>query len=719
MDFPEYQKEFDLRERKLLAAENQNTDPQLLDELIYDDDFDVQLAVVGNPSTSIQTLQQFADSGNRRWWLAYSNPKFEYTNCDVLIPIDEKMVLAQSDAASGELLTFLAFDERFSDETEIFLRRNPNLPDDVANALGFRRKNWKRFSRCKMENEPILEDYEHFSKMIDAILPYSTPTNSRLFSCREEMYEKERARVQDLKLSPYSLSLLSRSSFHQTLRRVARNVRTPQNTLIYLALRDVGAETSCVAENTSCPPLLLDLLSRKEFLTSIGVDERTENNVFEALAENVRTPANRLLSLAKSESPKVRAKAGSNPRIPFEALCMLTFDREYDVRKACWKNLIFSEELANLAVRHDGVDVLSYISSDARSSVLADIDEQSVDSMSSSDQMTLAKLEESPKWLLARLASNPDHRVRQEVASNTATPQDALNTLALDREDCVRRALLFNKSADTSILDQLRWDDVVRGAQQASTHPNLSNSMRWRLARNDNPIIRGHVARSPYTPLEILEFLAADEDEGVQYGVYINPNASEEACSRIIQGRDGLLKNHMISSREKSIRSKMVRSAANRNTPISVLKQMLNYDDRSVRCALATNRSLDDDCYHQLAKDDDEFVRFCVAKNPMIPQDAMKLFAADESKFVRIALAQNPKAGISVLDSLSNDEDPEVRKFAYGNPASPMIEMTDGIEVLPIVLRIMREKGQNKAARTLDYLQELSRRGTLPRLARQ
>ena len=90
-----------------------------------------------------------------------------------------------------------------------------------------------------------------------------------------------------------------------------------------------------------------------------------------------------------------------------------------------------------------------------------------------------------------------------------------------------------------------------------------------------------------------------------------------------------------------------------------------------------------------------------------------------ESKFVRIALAQNPKAGISVLDSLSNDEDPEVRKFAYGNPASPMIEMTDGIEVLPIVLRIMREKGQNKAARTLDYLQELSRRGTLPRLARQ
>lgn len=717
MDLSEFRKKREIREFKLAAARDRDTNPQTLAELIYDDDFDVQLAVASNPSTSVQILQQFAESGNRSWWIAHSNPKFEYSNYQVFLPTDEKPSLARSKAASGELLTFLAFDAMpLSDVTEIYLRENPNLPDDVASALGFSRKKRRHRDKGATEKAPILEDYEHFSKIVDAILPYpisDTPVSLPLFSCVEEKQEKDRARIQDLKLSPYSLSLLSRSSSHVTRRRIACNIRTPQNTLIYLALRDKSEEVSYVAGNPSSPSLLLDLLSHKEFLNLIGANERIADDVFEALAANVKTPPPRLLSLACNNLSEVRAKVAENPRVPFEALCMLTFDAERDVRKACWKNQLFTKQLANLAFKYDGVEVLNHVGPDIRAFILRGLDGQSVDAMDIHEQITLAKFRETPGWILSKFASSSDHKVRREAALNAATPQTALETLAFDQENCVRYGLLFNKSTSASILDQLRWKDVISNAWQAAWHPNASSEMRWKLARENDPNIRSYVARSSYTPNEILEFLACDEVEFVRLSVYDNLNTSKETCSKIINETDRLMKHCMEASKEEAICSQIAKQAARQEISTPSLSQMLNSDHHSVRCALATNRGLDDSLYRQLADDDDEFVRFCVAKNPMISQETMEHLATDESKFVRMALTQNSEASESILMSLLNDKEPEVRQLAYSNPTSPIKEMNDEFEALSSVLSDMKESGQNSASLILGYLQKNSSKAAL------
>jgi len=129
---------------------------------------------------------------------------------------------------------------------------------------------------------------------------------------------------------------------------------------------------------------------------------------------------------------------------------------------------------------------------------------------------------------LARLASDPDYRIRRCVARNTKTPADILQQLAEDRDSNVRRFVANNISTPVALLQKLAKDEAPHVRYEVASNINTPVSVLKQLAADSDWRVRNNIAQSVRTPADILVQLANDENSDVVAAVIQNRNTPED-----------------------------------------------------------------------------------------------------------------------------------------------------------------------------------------------
>lgn len=105
--------------------------------------------------------------------------------------------------------------------------------------------------------------------------------------------------------------------------------------------------------------------------------------------------------------------------------------------------------------------------------------------------------------------------------------------------------------------------------------------------------------------------------------------------------------------------------AGNPETPVEVLRTLINGADRTVRRRLAENPRTPEDLLHQLASDEDPDVRCAVAENETTPRAILEQLSEDPSVQVRYALAGHYTLPKDLLERFASwDENPYVKDHA-------------------------------------------------------
>ncbi|HEY9871699.1 MAG TPA: hypothetical protein V6D08_21255 [Candidatus Obscuribacterales bacterium] len=102
--------------------------------------------------------------------------------------------------------------------------------------------------------------------------------------------------------------------------------------------------------------------------------------------------------------------------------------------------------------------------------------------------------------------------VRYIVAGNPNTPKEVLAKLATDVLENIRRRVAENPRTPVSTLVQLASDPSVDVRLSVAENPNTPPAVLERLAADDNVDVRYGVAENPYIPAHILQRLAEDDN---------------------------------------------------------------------------------------------------------------------------------------------------------------------------------------------------------------
>lgn len=219
---------------------------------------------------------------------------------------------------------------------------------------------------------------------------------------------------------------------------------------------------------------------------------------------------------------------------------------------------------------------------------------------------------------MIKMAADPNHVKREEVASNPDCPDDQLEKLAMDSQRTVIKAVYDNPRCPERLL-----------------------SIRINIPQN-----------SPQYDLELLELAC------------LNGNAPEDLLIRQIN--DGTLAKDLrtkLASRVKGItlQQKLTadseagvrRTLSTRNDLNGALQTTLaNDSDVVVRKNLANNRTLSDGAAEQLVEDEHAEVRATLARNPILSEILLLQLALDKDVSVGAALISNPSLTSSVKSQL-------------------------------------------------------------------
>lgn len=106
--------------------------------------------------------------------------------------------------------------------------------------------------------------------------------------------------------------------------------------------------------------------------------------------------------------------------------------------------------------------------------------------------------------------------------------------------------------------------------------------------------------------------------------------------------------------------------AKNPHTPINVLRHLSNDAINLVRALVATNPSTPSDVLEKFFGDE-KIVRDGLSGNPNTPVKLLRILVDDNDKMVRMRLAENRGAPHDIVESLLKDSDVDVTKAARAN----------------------------------------------------
>lgn len=233
------------------------------------------------------------------------------------------------------------------------------------------------------------------------------------------------------------------------------------------------------------------------------------------------------------------------------------------------------------------------------------------------DLWALAHNRHTPADAVARLARNPDPKVRERVASRADLDPSLLAELANDPDAGVRtRALLQplpRTWAQRNAIDRTigRTADEIGPVAETLTEPGLD----WfsTCALSAHPLLRRVAATCPHLPGELVHLLAEDPDPHVRHLLAFNhplapPQLLLDAFTTCPRQRPYLLTLPHL--------------------PRTGLQHLLDHEDPEVRALAAADTTLDQPPTRQLT-DPDPRVQRAAAANPLLPPDLLSTLLND------------------------------------------------------------------------------------------
>ena len=294
---------------KINLVENDNTSPEMIEELAEDEDADVRYAAAENPNIPTEVLMRLAEDEDRYMRSAVSrNPR---------IP--------------AEVLKKLAVDE--DGEVRYEAARNSSNPVEALRKLAENKDEYVRRGVAYNSNTPaevfmkLAEDEDRYVRFAVASNP-NTPIEA-LRKLAENKDEYVRKGVAYNSNTPAEILMrLAEDEEIEVRYSVVSNPRTPAEILSKLAEDEDWHVRFAVARHPSTPVEILSKLAEDK-------NERVRCGV----AKNPRTPTEVLMRLAEDENASARYEVANNPRTPAEALRKLAEDEDKDVRRSAKSQL--------------------------------------------------------------------------------------------------------------------------------------------------------------------------------------------------------------------------------------------------------------------------------------------------------------------------------------------------------------------------------------------
>lgn len=302
-----------------------------------------------------------------------------------------------------------------------------------------------------------------------------------------------------------------------------------------------------------------------------------------------------------------------------------------------------------------------------------------------------------------RLAADPDPEVRKMVSQSwTQAPESVRRALLTDADAGVRAAamspwhpppppdlhsaLLADPTTCPLVLPHVTLaldlaahsaaspDDEVR--QAVAAHPDLPASIRDRLARDSDVLVRIRLVENPRTPegtrAEVLAALDAEEGEAERWIIrYFLGNAWRDKTSM------GWLWEAPLTERLTYLDSPHFffrrAVAASQGLPQHAVDRLLTDPDLEVRRIVARTNDVPGDVLERLVRDHGEtmHIRPLLVEHPNFPPAAFARFAvSDHARLRRLALHDKDLAA-TLVGRLAADPEPYVRRAAAEHPNLP------------------------------------------------
>jgi len=360
---------------------------------------------------------------------------------------------------------------------------------------------------------------------------------------------------------------------------------------------------------------------------------------------------------------------------------------------------------------------------------------------------------------LVRVAGSTDWLVRAAVARNPGTPPNLLKKLSADVHPLVAALARYNEmngsnSPDSEPDETPRLDlgravnevhrrlqksyrkwwsplrHVIRDrawGEQASVGevlsalheflPAIEDGQRWGLvesvvakidpkhlgtllklgSKTHESWIRCHLAKTPDTPVSVIQALAKDKEPMVRIAAINNDALPTKA------------RKSAIGSWQKLSGDRLVDLMRQPDAPLELLQVHVKCDDIDVRHAVAKHPSSPVSALEILAKDNECRVRGMVAGNPATPQDLLEALSKDTDagvrRSVRRVVARNPAASQDLLEVLATDNDTEVRARVAMNPSAPA-SVLDALSKDTYEVRVVVAKHHSTPLSALEALAE-------------
>lgn len=268
-------------------------------------------------------------------------------------------------------------------------------------------------------------------------------------------------------------------------------------------------------------------------------------------------------------------------------------------------------------------------------------------SLSSQLARLVARNRSAPADLLAILGSHSDATVRKWVASHPNTPPTVLAKLGTQFPD----QLLDNPILDVLLLE----------------NPNILKEL---------PIgTRRSLLKRENCPASLLEWLAQEEDEGIQLALAMNPNAPAHVLRKLGECKS----EKVINAARGHVNYPTARKRGQRSLEDGIKATV--FGEALTRSQLKATRILlpwvtaHGPTVRQISPVLSGWVRHqlwrAVAGAPCVPKTAFHSLAKDRDKSVRLAVAGNPCTPPAILEKLSREGEQVVLETVAGNPGTP------------------------------------------------
>jgi hypothetical protein len=609
--------------------------PYALAQILERGDQKAKIIAARNSQTPIAVLRQLAkDSDDTVRHLVSQNPNLPHS--DLIVLASDSIPTVRSAIASQKIpleIQNRIFEELSDDEdasVRTALGRNPNAPAHILEKLAGDSEYIVRSWLSGNPNLPV-SAIERLEMEFSMIVSRNTNTPGHILA-----HAVNRLLGDYRQTDPRWSSLEStHKELHEIIKHPVKGSQMPSSILDRLADHHYPSIRYRVAQHPNTSTNALEKLANDDYIPTIR-----------AVVDNPNTPPNVLERLAKSSDLTTRLSIVRNPNTPVIVLADIV------------QNSVMSGNAPNKTL-----DGLKSACPGTQYDVLREI--------AVNVHIPLATLE-----ILAR---------REFISA----PSDPNSIFPPQNDDIVVKALVYNPTLTTRVLNILAQDPCVDVRLALIQHPNLTPELWLHLAGDDAVSVRCAVATSQQVPTEVFDLLTSDSNEEVKQLLAANQKTPAHILHQLAQDVDLNVRSAIAANPNTSIevleqlsedeKIEVRRSIAqNPNTPASIREKLRDLIVVSGRSQVSlTLRSLprifdpkNDDLPSLLSEyiqSDNQFVRFITLLHPLTSIEILENGAKSQSWLERYAVADNPSVPAEIRQHLTQDGHRIVRAAAYEN----------------------------------------------------